>query len=119
MASLRSPRRLQMESLEERMNLSHLGDPAILGGFTVDPALSQIQSQPPGETTGATPSGFASYTTLTNGMPILNSRPAAPTAIFLDFDGDASGSNPYVTSVTPYSEDADGTTFNVSEQRNI
>ncbi|MFM2094516.1 MAG: hypothetical protein RIS70_1640, partial [Planctomycetota bacterium] len=56
-ASSRGSRRLHMESLEQRINLSHLGDPAILGGFTVDPALSQIQSQPPGETTGATPSG--------------------------------------------------------------
>ncbi|MEY4565781.1 MAG: hypothetical protein RLY14_751, partial [Planctomycetota bacterium] len=110
---------LQLERLEERIVFSHMGDPAILLGFTSDPALTGIQSQPPGEYTGAAPGGFASYSTLANGLPILNSLASAPTAIYLDFDGDASGSNPYTSVVSPYSEDADGTTFNVTEQRNI
>src|SRR5687767_5799401 len=35
------------------------------------------------------------------GMPDLHSRPAAPVAIFMDFDGDAA------TGTTPYSEDGD------------
>jgi hypothetical protein len=43
------------------------------------------------------------------GMPDLNSRPGAPTAIYLDFDGDAG------TATNPYTDDADGTTFNASE----
>ncbi len=110
---------LQLERLEERVVFSHNGDPAILLGFTSDPALDGIQSQPPGEYTGAAPGGFASYSTLPNGLPILNSLTSAPTAIYLDFDGDNSGSNPYTSVVSPYSEDADGTTFNLTEQRNI
>lgn len=51
------------------------------------------------------------WATAANGLPILNSLPNAPTAIYLDFDGD--GSN------TPYSEDADATTYNPTEQANI
>ena len=36
---------------------------------------------------------------LPNGMPILNSRPAAPAAIFIDFDGDTTtGTSAYDTS---------------------
>jgi hypothetical protein len=51
------------------------------------------------------------WATAANGLPLLNSLPGAPTAIYLDFDGD--GSN------TPYSEDADATTYNATEQANI
>jgi fibronectin type 3 domain-containing protein len=47
------------------------------------------------------------------GMPDLNSRPAAPAAIFIDFDGDT------YTRTTAYSEDADATTFNLTEAANI
>jgi regulation of enolase protein 1 (concanavalin A-like superfamily) len=43
------------------------------------------------------------------GMPNLNSRPGAPTAIFLDFDGDS------VSATQPYDDDADPATFNASE----
>jgi regulation of enolase protein 1 (concanavalin A-like superfamily) len=43
------------------------------------------------------------------GMPALDSRPGAPTAIFLDFDGDT------VSSTTAYNDDADATTFNAAE----
>ncbi len=57
-----------------------------------------------------------SYDTLPNGMPILHSHPLganAPAAIFLDFDGDAG------SGLTPYSDDADPTTFNAAEQAGI
>lgn len=109
-----------IEGLESRLVLSHLGDVAVLSGYTSDPALNDVQPHPPGPSTGATPIGFASYSTLGNGMPVLNSFSGAPTAIYLDFDGDTSGSNPYGDhTVSPYTEDADGTTFNTSEQRNI
>ena len=110
-----------IEGLEPRLVLSHIGegDVAILAGNTLDPALNNVQPHPPGPSTGATPIGFASFSTSGNGMPVLNSFSSAPTAIYLDFDGDASGSNPYSAVVDPYSEDADGTTFNTSEQRNI
>lgn len=50
---------------------------------------------------------------LTNGIPVLNSLPNAPSAIYLDFDGDTT------TNTTAYSEDADGTTFNATEAANI
>lgn len=109
-----------IEGLESRLVLSHLGDVAVLSGYTSDPALNDVQPHPPGPSTGATPIGFATYSTLGNGMPVLNSFSGAPTAIYLDFDGDTSGSNPYGDhTVSPYTEDADGTTFNTSEQRNI
>jgi hypothetical protein len=50
---------------------------------------------------------------LPNGMPILHSRSTAAGAIFLDFDGNTGGPT------DPYSEDADDTAFNASEQANI
>lgn len=46
-----------------------------------------------------------------NGLPDLNSLPGAPTAIYLDFDGE--GSN------APYDVDGDPTTFNATEQATI
>src|SRR5688500_180235 len=49
--------------------------------------------------------------TMTNGMPILNNRPAAPADIYLDFDGDGTR--------TPYDEDGNPTTFAGVEQDNI
>ncbi|MDZ4848074.1 MAG: zinc-dependent metalloprotease family protein [Pirellulaceae bacterium] len=55
----------------------------------------------------------AAFSTLANGMPILNSLIDAPTAIFLDFDGDAT------TTTQAYDEDGDPTTFNTTEQNNI
>src|SRR5262245_58364279 len=114
--------RLAIEPLEARLVPSHVGDGdlAILADPNADPAFTGVQSQPPGENTGPTPAGYPSFATLANGMPILNSLPGAPTAIYLDFDGDTSGSNPYGDhTVSPYSEDADGTTFNIAEQRSI
>jgi len=47
------------------------------------------------------------------GLPQLSSRPGAPTAIYLDFDGDSS------TGTQPYDEDGDPATFNATEAANI
>ena len=51
------------------------------------------------------------YATLANGMPILDSYPSAPAALFLDFDG-----HPGREYAEPWSLDADGSTFNAEEQ---
>ncbi|MCY2952283.1 MAG: hypothetical protein NTU53_09940 [Planctomycetota bacterium] len=48
-----------------------------------------------------------------NGLPILNSLAGAPTAIYLDFDGDTG------QSVDPYDVDGDPSTFNQAEQDTI
>jgi hypothetical protein len=53
------------------------------------------------------------WQTAANGLPVLNSLPGAPTAIYLDFDGDT-GSN-----TAAYSEDGDATTYNTTEQTHI
>jgi hypothetical protein len=50
---------------------------------------------------------------LPNGMPILNSLPGAPAAIFIDFDGDTG------SGTTAYDRDGDGTTFNTQEATEI
>jgi len=119
-SSARSKRRvLTIEFLELRQVFCVEHHLEILPGYDADPALREVEPHPPGPDTGPTPVGFASFATLSNGMPVLNSISTAPTAIFLDFDGDASGSNPYTSIVNPYSEDADATTFSVAEQRTI
>src|SRR5262249_52300552 len=51
--------------------------------------------------------------TVASGLPQLSSLPGAPTAIFLDFDGDTT------TATNAYTEDADPTTFNAAEQASI
>jgi hypothetical protein len=56
---------------------------------------------------------ITNWATQANGLPILNSLPGAPTSIYLDFDGDT-GSN-----TSAYSEDADLTTYNLTEQTHI
>ena len=48
-----------------------------------------------------------------DGLPVLNSLPSAPTAVYLDFDGDTS------TSTDPYDEDGNPSTFNAAEQAHI
>ncbi|MBN2217658.1 MAG: DUF1349 domain-containing protein, partial [Pirellulales bacterium] len=53
------------------------------------------------------------YDTLENGMPILHSRPGAPASLFLDFDG----YDP--ESWLPFTQDGDGSTFNLTEQTTI
>jgi hypothetical protein len=81
--AVRKPRRGQIECLEPRMCLT---------GFTY---------QLPG------------YSTLASGLPVLNSRPGAPAAIYLCFVGDSGNS------LAAYSTDSDATTFNTSEQSDI
>jgi parallel beta-helix repeat protein len=80
------------------------------------PAFAGVLSSAPGESGGPAPTGPASYSTLANGMPILNSHPGSPVAIFLDFNSNAF--NGY-TNTTPYDEDGDPTTFNAVEQSHI
>ena len=53
------------------------------------------------------------FTTLANGMPILHSLLSAPTAIFLDFDGDST------TGTLAYDEDGNSSTFNATEQSHM
>ncbi len=53
------------------------------------------------------------YTTRADGLPLLNSLPSAPVAIFFDVDGDTT------TNVQPYDLDGNPTTFNAQEQNLI
>jgi len=62
---------------------------------------------------GASGADIPPYTLAANGMPQLESLPGAPTAIYLDFDGDTT------TSTAAYDEDSSPTTFNATEQANI
>jgi hypothetical protein len=50
-----------------------------------------------------------------NGLPILNSVPGAPTAVYLDFDGFVSATE----NTAPYDTDSNPTTFSASEQSDI
>lgn len=104
-----------IEALEDRL-VPSLATPEMLprsegahGGQDRFP----VANAAPSEEGGPIPTVAPSYTTLPNGVPILDSHPSSPVAIFLDFDGDAT------TNTTPYSEDADGTTFNTDEQLHI
>ena len=56
------------------------------------------------------------YSTLANGMPILNSLPNAPAAIYIDFDGGVYHGS---TTVDPYDVDGNSATFNTTEQETI
>lgn len=113
----------RMESLEPRMLLSGNGvlqDAAALVG----PVLN-VDSQPVvgAVSTAAAASASAlaaiTYSTLPNGLPILNSYPNNPSqaTIFLDFDGDTT--NPMGNVLHPYDLDGDPTTYNATEQANI
>jgi hypothetical protein len=56
------------------------------------------------------------YSTLpVSGLPILNSRPDAPAAVYLCFVGDTAPSR----SFAPYSTDSDPATFNAGEQSDV
>jgi regulation of enolase protein 1 (concanavalin A-like superfamily) len=73
------------------------------------PAGFQLQD---GGNAGAVYSPFPiTYSTTAAGLPILNSSPSSPVAIYLDFDGE--GSN------TPYDVDGNPGTFNAAEQATI
>jgi regulation of enolase protein 1 (concanavalin A-like superfamily)/fibronectin type 3 domain-containing protein len=114
--TLTQPRRKKVtwlaEILEQRLNLSHGGDEAWLSA--APPGIHQSMANAAGGYISANPFSINfTYTTLANGMPILDSYAAAPASIFLDFDGDAT------TNIDPYDLDSAPTTFNTTEQLNI
>lgn len=76
-------------------------------------ANADVEGASPGGIAGTFTPSALSFSTLANGMPVLNSLSGAPTAIFLDFDGDTT------TGTTAYDEDGSSTTFSVTEQNNI
>jgi hypothetical protein len=57
--------------------------------------------------------------TAANGLPLLESHPAAPVAIYLDFDGFTGNGYGGQQTHNPYSLDADGANYNAQEQLNI
>ncbi|MFM7184082.1 MAG: pre-peptidase C-terminal domain-containing protein [Planctomycetota bacterium] len=121
--------RLRLERLESRQVLcaTHLFDqlvdpatladwndrpPSLEGNVVVDHADSFAVSLAASTGTLATlDGGVVAAATAANGMPILQGRPSAPTAIYLDFDGE--GSN------RPYDVDGDPATFNATEAATI
>ena len=110
--------RLRVEMLEARLMLSHEGDP-------LDPVIFQLpldlqtlldeEAAAPGDV-NVSPFPQTTYTTLANGMPVLNSLPNAPAAIYIDFDGGVYHGS---FTVEPYDVDGAATTFNVTEQETI
>jgi len=115
-----------MERLETRLALcaTHLFDelvdpatltdlpPSLEGSTVVDLADSfAVNLAASTGTLAGFDAGVAAAATAANGLPILHGRPAAPTAIYLDFDGE--GSN------RPYDVDGDATTFNATEAATI
>jgi regulation of enolase protein 1 (concanavalin A-like superfamily) len=137
--SAKKENRLRLEALESRLLLS-ISNPlldiasssAIIGPIAdlnidkhdavVMPDSMILQGDNPpimDGIRGINPLDTITYSTLPNGMPILNSYPDNPShaTIFVDLDGD-----PYVlngSACQPYSEDADPTTFNAAEQATI
>ncbi|RIK82215.1 MAG: hypothetical protein DCC68_06955 [Planctomycetota bacterium] len=57
--------------------------------------------------------------TAANGLPLLESRPGAPVALYLDFDGFSGNGYGGQQTHAPYSIDGDSTTYNAQEQTNI
>ena len=128
----RRGRRLSLESLEPRLYLSGqspwevepapldllgIGAEASLGGHTELPTPDWLVYDSPqaGADGGGVVAlaGDLTYKLRDDGLPLLDTRPGAAGTIFLDFDGDT------YRSMSPYSEDADATTFNATEQANI
>jgi hypothetical protein len=62
---------------------------------------------------------FAPPPTAANGLPLLESHPAAPVAIYLDFDGFTGNGYGGQQTHNPYSLDTDGANYNAQEQANI
>ncbi len=96
--------------LDDYQHFTYPADPALRAtGPFVPPSWP---TGPEGSLIGGPDGPFApgplTWSTLANGMPVLNSRPAAPVAIFLDFDGD--GSN------LPYDTNGNGAVFDATEQ---
>jgi hypothetical protein len=120
---------LLIETFESRILLCGIHDTdanemgiRFYSGDTAPVDLNFTPSEPapivgPGiDLTGSTSDLFNPITdwdTAANGLPILNSLPGAPTAIYLDFDGDTG------SKTNAYSEDTDTTTYNQTEQTHI
>ena len=121
---------LRLEQLETRLALcathaiDDLIDPALvidgygvqtlsgMGAPAANPAESFAVSLATSTGTLSTLGGdFVATATAINGLPILHSLPGAPTAIYLDFDGE--GSN------AAYDVDGDPATFNATEAATI
>jgi autotransporter-associated beta strand protein len=117
---------LRIERLEQRFAFCALHavdffEPMSLTGTPVQPATAGLTANPANSfavhlaaSTGtlATLGGeFVATATAANGLPDLHSLPGAPTAIYLDFDGE--GAN------APYDVDGDPATFNATEQATI
>ena len=86
--------------------------PPVAGGGAFDVSQSFAVSLAASTGTLATLGGDVVATaSAANGIPDLNSLPGAPTAIYLDFDGE--GTN------DPYDVDGDPTTFNATEAATI
>ena len=124
---VRPGRRLRLEMLEPRLLLSldtgwdglacgpdsaSAGSGGLSGGSGEDlPEELRAQLARDLAADGVTSlAGALSYSTLSNGMPVLHSRTGAAGALFMDFDGNTGAST------TPYDEDGDSTTFNTAEQ---
>jgi regulation of enolase protein 1 (concanavalin A-like superfamily) len=102
--------RAAIEPLEVRLAFSHNGDMAF---YPMAANLAAIGA--PGER--ISPSPFAAsftYTTDSNGLPLLNSFPSAPAAIYLDLDGD-----PGWGGVQPYNFEGSSATMSLAEQHAI
>ena len=87
-------------------------------GPTVAGLAEAMRSDATGDATiaSSSPVGVAAADPVgPNGMPLLNSVPGAPTAVFLDFDGyTASGQT-----TVPYDNDGNPATFGAGEQADI
>ena len=121
---------LGLEWLETRLalcathSLDELIDPALvtdgygvrtlsdLGVLAANPAESFAVSLATSTGTLATlDGGFVATATAANGLPVLHSLTGAPTAIYLDFDGEGANAG--------YDVDGDPTTFNATEAATI
>ena len=101
-----------LHGLHEAGAAYHEGIATLTAGDTFDVSHSFAVGLASSTGTLATLGGELTATAAAaNGLPDLNSLPGAPTAIYLDFDGE--GVN------TPYDVDGDPTTFNATEQATI
>src|SRR5690606_31223649 len=106
-------RRTHIEGLEPRLVLSHNGELDIV--FAMPSAMAAQMSENMDVAAAATifPGEEISYDTLPNGLPILDSFPSAPSAIYLDFTG---GNYHGSESVPPYDTDGNPAVYGLSEQ---
>jgi regulation of enolase protein 1 (concanavalin A-like superfamily) len=104
-----------VQPLEPRLLLHHSQEDPIF----FDDDGNVIQLGPIGPAAVGMGQTTITYSTLADGMPILNSRPTgASGAMFLDFDGDST-LNPNGVASVVYDLDGDTTTFNAAEQADI